>query len=105
MFISGVILAAGSSSRLGRPKQLLELDDEPILRIVVRNAIASRLGEVIVVLGAHAKEIAGAVGDLGQRIVEIPIFAKDRARRCGSGFRPSPRVPMRCIPARRPARS
>jgi molybdenum cofactor cytidylyltransferase len=86
MFVSGVILAAGSSSRLGRPKQLLELDDEPILRIVVRNAMASRLGEVIVVLGAHAKEIAGAVGDLGQRVVENPEFREGQSTSLRTGL-------------------
>jgi molybdenum cofactor cytidylyltransferase len=79
MFVSGVILAAGSSSRLGRPKQLLELDGEPILQIVVRSALASRLREVILVLGAHAEEIAGAVGDLGQRIVENPDFREGQS--------------------------
>ena len=79
MSVSGVILAAGASSRLGRPKQLLELDGEPILRIVVRSALASRLEEVILVLGAHAEEIAGAMGDLGQRVVENPDFREGQS--------------------------
>jgi molybdenum cofactor cytidylyltransferase len=86
MFVSGVILAAGSSSRLGRPKQLLELDGEPVLRIVVRNALASRLGEVIVVLGALAEEIAGAVGDLGQRVVENPDFREGQSTSLRTGL-------------------
>jgi molybdenum cofactor cytidylyltransferase len=74
MSVSGVILAAGSSSRLGRPKQLLELEGEPILRIVVRNALASRLDDVILVLGSNAEAIETAVGDFGQRVVYNPAF-------------------------------
>lgn len=67
--ISGVILAAGSSSRLGRPKQLLDIFGEPLLRHVVRNAVASRLSEVVLVLGHESIKIAAAVGDLRQRVV------------------------------------
>jgi molybdenum cofactor cytidylyltransferase len=70
MPISGVILAAGESARLGRPKQLLELDGEPIVRIVVRTATQSRLDEVVLVVGANAAEVARASGDFGQVTVE-----------------------------------
>lgn len=72
--VSGVILAAGRSSRLGRPKQLLDLAGEPLLRHTVRNALGSRLDEVVVVLGAKAAEIDGAVGYLGQRTVVNPSY-------------------------------
>ena len=67
--ISIVILAAGTSTRLGRPKQLLNLGGEPLLRHTLRNALASRAGEVVLVLGNQADAIAEAVGDLGQRTV------------------------------------
>lgn len=70
--VSGVILAAGSSTRLGRPKQLLDLAGEPLLRHVVRNALGSKLDEVIVVLGPKAAEIDEAIGYLGQRTVVNP---------------------------------
>lgn len=71
--VSGVILAAGASSRLGRPKQLLELAGEPLLRHTVRRALASNLDRVVLVLGARAAEIDNAVGYHGQRIVVNPI--------------------------------
>ena len=86
MFVSGVILAAGSSSRLGRPKQLLELDGEPIVRIVVRDALASRLDEVVLVLGAHAGAIAGAVGELGQRMAINPDFEQGQSTSLKTGL-------------------
>jgi molybdenum cofactor cytidylyltransferase len=62
---AGIVLAAGGSRRLGRPKQLLVVEGRPLLELVVSKACASGLGEVLVVLGAHADEIAGAV-DLGR---------------------------------------
>lgn len=60
--ISGIVLAAGASRRLGRPKQLLSLDGVPLLRIVLDAALNSSLYEVIVVLGYHAKEIRETLG-------------------------------------------
>ena len=77
--IAGVILAAGRSTRLGRPKQLLDLDGEPLLRHTIRNALGSRLDEVIVVLGAKAAEIDGAVGYLGQRTVVNPSYEEGQS--------------------------
>jgi molybdenum cofactor cytidylyltransferase len=71
--VSGVILAAGASSRLGQPKQLLDLAGEPLLRHTVRNALTSNLDRVVLVLGARAAEIDEAVGYLGQRIVVNPV--------------------------------
>ena len=59
--ISGVVLAAGTSSRLGRPKQLLELEGRPLLQHVVEAAAASGLDEVIVVLGYESERIASAL--------------------------------------------
>jgi molybdenum cofactor cytidylyltransferase len=73
--IAIVILAAGTSTRLGRPKQLLDLGGEPLLRHTVRNALASQAGEVVLVLGNRADDIAEAVGELGQRRVTNPDFA------------------------------
>lgn len=49
--ISALILAAGISSRMGFPKLLLKLGEKTLLRRVVENALASRAGEVVVVLG------------------------------------------------------
>ncbi len=81
--VGGVILAAGRSTRLqksplplgervrvrdtGRPKQLLEIDGEPMVRRMVRTALDSGLSEVVVVLGHLAEDIAAAVDDLGVR--------------------------------------
>ncbi|TCD07605.1 nucleotidyltransferase family protein [Pedobacter frigidisoli] len=49
-----IILAAGSSSRLGRPKQLLDFNGKLLIDIVSQAAIKANLGPIIVVLGAHS---------------------------------------------------
>jgi molybdenum cofactor cytidylyltransferase len=59
--ISGVVLAAGTSSRLGRPKQLLELDGRPLLQHVVDAVAAAGVDEVVVVLGHAADQIGAAI--------------------------------------------
>jgi molybdenum cofactor cytidylyltransferase len=64
-----VVLAAGSSTRMGSPKQLLRVRGRPLLELVVSQACAARLDEVLVVLGANADTILDGV-DLGRaRIV------------------------------------
>lgn len=74
MAVSGVILAAGASSRLGRPKQLLTLDGEPVIHVVARNALRAELGEVIVVTGGSGADVAAAVRDLPVRVVANPDY-------------------------------
>lgn len=52
-----IVLAAGASTRLGRPKQSLPYGGSTLLGHVVGEALAARLGPVLVVLGAHPQEL------------------------------------------------
>jgi molybdenum cofactor cytidylyltransferase len=54
--IVGIVLGAGSSTRLGRPKQTLPLGDTTVLGAVLANVEASTLDRVVVVLGGAAEE-------------------------------------------------
>jgi molybdenum cofactor cytidylyltransferase len=55
------VLAAGTSSRLGRPKQLLELDGRPVLQHVLDAAAASHLDQIVVVLGHGGRDVAARI--------------------------------------------
>lgn len=49
-----VLLAAGASSRLGRPKQLLNFQGESLLKRAVKTALQVKAGARVIVLGAGA---------------------------------------------------
>lgn len=54
--MAGIVLGAGRSSRLGRPKQTLPFGDTTLLGRVVRNVDASALDPIVVVVGGAAEE-------------------------------------------------
>ncbi len=56
-----IVLAAGESRRLGRPKQLLKLDGTELVAHVVERALASSTDGVIVVTGAHREAVESAI--------------------------------------------
>ncbi len=60
MKIAALVLAAGGASRFGRPKQLLEIHGESLVRRACRVALSAECSPVLAVLGAHAEEIAAA---------------------------------------------
>jgi molybdenum cofactor cytidylyltransferase len=67
--VSGLVLAAGGSRRLGRPKQLLPFRGRTLLDAVLDAARACPLHEVIVALGGNAADVRAAVDLAGTRVV------------------------------------
>ncbi|MEM8929974.1 MAG: nucleotidyltransferase family protein [Acidobacteriota bacterium] len=59
--VGAVLLAAGGSRRLGRPKQLLELDGRSFARRAADTLIASRARPLVAVLGAEAGAVAATL--------------------------------------------
>ncbi|AFZ44539.1 hypothetical protein PCC7418_2391 [Halothece sp. PCC 7418] len=53
-----VILAAGASTRLGQPKQLLPYQGKPLIEQITTVAVASHCQPIVVVLGAYRSQIA-----------------------------------------------
>jgi molybdenum cofactor cytidylyltransferase len=57
MHVHILVLAAGASTRLGQPKQLVQLGGRPALHIVVSNAVAVAGNAVTVIVGANANQL------------------------------------------------
>jgi molybdenum cofactor cytidylyltransferase len=70
---TGVLLAAGESSRMGQSKPLLDWNGEPLAQYQVRQMIEAGLESVVVVLGHEAEAVATAlasvVGENEPRVV------------------------------------
>jgi CTP:molybdopterin cytidylyltransferase MocA len=60
--VLGVVLAAGGSTRMGRPKQLADLDGRPLLAHVLAAVEEAPVDRVVVALGGAAGEVLERVG-------------------------------------------
>jgi molybdenum cofactor cytidylyltransferase len=69
MSVSGLVLGAGGSRRLGRPKQLLPFGDGTLLGHVVGVARECRFDQLVVALGGGADEVRAAVDLTGADVV------------------------------------
>ncbi|HUK22990.1 MAG TPA: NTP transferase domain-containing protein [Terriglobales bacterium] len=56
--VAAVILAAGKSTRMGEPKQLLKIGGKALLETAMESALASQADEVVVVLGFAAEAVS-----------------------------------------------
>lgn len=87
--VSGVVLAAGLSTRFDdgadKPKQLYPIGGESLVRRTCRAALASALGEVILVTGHAVESVRSEVADLDLRAVHNPSYANGQSGsvRCG----------------------
>ena len=80
-----VILAAGASTRMGTPKQLLVLDGKPLIVRAVEAALASAAWPIVVVLGAHAERIRPVLARLPVLITENPAWSEGMAASIRAG--------------------
>ena len=72
--VAVVVLAAGGSRRLGRPKQLLDYRGATLLDATVATARAARTAQVVVALGGAADEVTERVDLAGTDVVLNPDF-------------------------------
>ena len=57
MTVAAAILAAGASTRLGTPKQLVKMRGVPLVRAITSEVCGSGVDRVAVILGANATEV------------------------------------------------
>jgi len=72
---------------MGKPKQTLEVEGMPMLERVLVTFRRSKVGRVVVVIGAHAEEVKRRVGFADEVIVENPKFARGMSESLRLGLR------------------
>jgi molybdenum cofactor cytidylyltransferase len=86
----GIILAAGMSTRLGQTKQLLEIKGRCLIEWVMNASLASKLIEIILVLGHEQQKILDVIGKkalLPQvRVVVAPDYRQGMSQSLKAGL-------------------
>ena len=93
MTFHGLVLAAGGSKRLGRPKQLLPYGRATLLDHVLDTARSCSFDQLLCVIGGAAGDVRSTVDFDGVEVVENPDFG--RAARRPSRLRCTPWIPLR----------
>ncbi|MDQ6749451.1 MAG: nucleotidyltransferase family protein [Actinomycetota bacterium] len=75
-FVAGLVLAAGGSTRLGRPKQLLPYRGGTLLGHVLGVARACPFDQIVVPIGGHADEVRASVDLTGADVVINSAYGK-----------------------------
>ncbi|WP_446807890.1 nucleotidyltransferase family protein [Methylomonas sp. 2BW1-5-20] len=84
--VYAVILAAGASSRMGSPKQLLIWQDRPLLAHAIGSARSVLAERIVVVLGANAEAIKAAIDLDGISMALNPDWADGMAGSIRAGI-------------------
>lgn len=84
--IGAIILAAGSSSRLGEPKQLLKYEGKSLLQKTIDAANDAGTNPVVVVLGANADQISKEVNKSKVHVVTNSEWEEGMASSIGIGL-------------------
>jgi molybdenum cofactor cytidylyltransferase len=82
-----ILLAAGASTRLGRPKQLLPFRGRSLLRHAAETALASVCRPVVVVLGASADQMQTELAALPVTVALNPLWAEGMASSIRTGLK------------------
>jgi molybdenum cofactor cytidylyltransferase len=96
-FVSAIMLAAGESKRMGKPKLLLPLGEGTILGRTVDNLLSSNVDEVIVVLGANAGEMEKAVAGRPVKVAVNPDYHRGMSTSLIAGLKKVSRKAQRVM--------
>lgn len=87
MTVAAIVLAAGGSTRMGRPKPLLPWGETTLLAWEIDELMRSCVDEVIVVTGAHADDVRRSLGGGARHCVFNSRWAQGRAGSLACGAR------------------
>lgn len=82
---AGILLAAGSSTRYGKPKQLLDWKGKPFVRHVAETALQAGLWPVVVVTGHSAPQVESCLSGLPVQMVHNPQFKEGQSTSIRAG--------------------
>jgi molybdenum cofactor cytidylyltransferase len=85
-FVTGLVLAAGGSRRLGEPKQLLPYGSGTLLDHTLETARASGFDQLIVALGGSSADVHRRVDLSGADVVENPDFGEGCSSSIAAGL-------------------
>lgn len=85
--VAGILLAAGSATRFGSAKQLLDWKGKPFVRHVAETALHAGLEPVVVVTGFHHAEVESALSGLPVVLVHNPDYAQGQSTSMKAGIK------------------
>ena len=89
--IWAMILAAGESKRMGKPKLLLPFGEKTIIEAVIDNIIQSKVEKNLVVLGSGWEKIKEKIKHLPLKIIVNPYFTRGMLSSVQLGFQALPK--------------
>lgn len=88
--VGGIVLAAGTSTRMGTNKLLLELDGTTVLRRAVTRTLDAGLDPVLVVLGHESEKARELLQDLPAGVIVNPDYQEGMNGSLAAGLRALP---------------
>jgi len=85
--IAAIVLAAGTSTRMGRQKLMLPMaDGRPLVRVAVEQVLGAGVDDTVVVLGGDAEAVSLALAPLPVRTVVNPHYAEGQSTSLAAGI-------------------
>ncbi len=85
--ITGILLAAGLSTRMGVPKQLLPFGESTIVETVVDNMLNAKFTQVIVIVGHCAEQVQDILGERKVKVILNPDYEEGMLTSAQTGVR------------------
>jgi CTP:molybdopterin cytidylyltransferase MocA len=93
---AAVLTAAGESTRMDRPKQLLEWHGVPLIQYQVRQLLSTSANEIVVVLGCEAEQLRPLVAEAQDSRIQVVVnddYLDGKAASIKCGLRSIERAP------------